>query len=181
MHNVLFYILIFVFGMIISLHIRSDAHTILEQNHTEPFYELKVHRMYKIGLGLAMLIIALLMVLLIVGLVYGEQTVMVNSLKLIAFFGVLALPIWIYIFQHKLIFDEKILVSRGMNGEITRIEWSEIVEIVYHKRPLFSNLLRLKEKHGKTIEVAENLVGFVSLLEMMERKTKWNRQELGIF
>ncbi len=96
-------------------------------------------------------------------------------LMLLIFWGA-GIPCLMYYKNHRVSFDDNLIVVTNVYGKVKEIKWSDILNI---KFKVFSGLLVLTTKN-EIIKVHQHLVGLSKFIEVIENKTKWTRKELKI-
>ncbi|MCI5056209.1 MAG: folate/biopterin family MFS transporter [Flavobacteriales bacterium] len=92
------------------------------------------------------------------------------------FCSLMALPLILWYTNHRVTFDQEQLTSWDWRGRKTSIAWKEISMVKFQA---MAGYLILKG-NDKTVKVHQHLVGLKCLTDMMEDKTNWKAEELGL-
>ncbi|MEZ4888933.1 MAG: hypothetical protein R3E32_29675 [Chitinophagales bacterium] len=163
-------------GVIIHLimsYISTYVNTDVSKN-SKGQYVLRANKFYK-NAGLIVLCLAIFIIFM---MLYTEGK---DKITLAIVFGglMLSLPIYclVYYYNHRVIFDDKRIQKTGFTGKTTETTWAEIISISFSP---FSSSLKIHLERRRVIKISNQLVGFISFVEMMEKKTKWTAKGLKL-
>ncbi|WP_235299572.1 hypothetical protein [Portibacter marinus] len=136
-------------------------------------YHLRMNRTYQV-LGYASL--AIMIVFLAIAIYSNDRAMFELTGLILILFGTIGAPILLYYVNHKVHFDDHELHITDWLGEDNMIKWSEIDQIQYNR---FSGKLNIICGQQKFC-LHQHLVGFKTLVGVMEEQTQFNAQDLKI-
>ena len=140
--------------------------------NTQGFTFLRLHPFYRI-IGY----LALLMTLILsIGILLNEEDAILIVFLSWLVFGSLGVYLLLWYYKHEVKFDPEGLEVSSWLGKVQDLQWSEIDDIRF--APL-SGQIKMKG-NGKTLKIHQHLVGLNTLLELMEEKTIFKKDQLNL-
>ncbi len=113
---------------------------------------------------------------IVVMVMYWEREVLAPAILLALLMGGGGYSLLLYYRNHRLAFDDEMIMITGWTGKRTEIRWVDINNIKYN---LLSGYVKIYGL-GQKANIHFQMVGLKSFLDMMEQKTKWRARDLRI-
>jgi hypothetical protein len=141
----------------------------------EDYFELRLHKLYWY-MGVVSIVLGV-MAFVLVMITSEEKNGWIFGLLLFSIFVGLGIPSATWYANHRFNFDAKKLVVTNVYGNKTIMKWSEIESIRFNA---MAGTLVFTDKNKQKIKAHQHLVGFETILIMMESTTKWRRKDLKL-
>ena len=126
---------------------------------------LRMNKLYKI---LAWICIGITLSCLFTAIYLQEEAMYIVSFLMLLFFGGFGFALLMYYKNHKIEFNDDLIIINSWKGERDELRWDEIETVKYNK---LTGHLKLHYKKKK-LSIHEHLVGFKMLLNKLEEKKK---------
>ena len=126
---------------------------------------LRMNKLYKI---LAWILIGIALSFILVAIYLHEEGMYIISFLILLFFGGFSCALLMYYKNHKVEFNDDLIIIHSWKGEREELRWDETEIVKYNK---LTGHLKLHYKNKK-LSIHEHLVGFKMLLNKLEEKKK---------
>lgn len=133
---------------------------------------LRIHTLYQI-LGFMALLFTLIFS---IGILLNEDDAILIVFFSWLLFGSLGVFLLLWYYKHEVKFDQEKLIVSSWRGKSQELRWTELEEVRFHP---FSGQIKMTGD-GKTLKLHQHLVGLNTLLELMEAKTKFKKDDLNL-